>query len=62
MHSRGTPARPLSEAEMFGEVPVLRGGSVGQRRPPIGAEAAVADLESLADIRDLLRRFQPAPN
>lgn len=60
-HPRGTPARPLNEAELSGK---FRSCAVGVLRAEAaeGAEAAVADLESLADIRDLLRRFRPAPN
>jgi len=61
MHPRGTPARPLKEAEMSGRFRSCAVGVLGAEAAE-GAEAAVADLESLADIRDLLRHFQAAPN
>jgi len=59
-HPRGTPARPLSEAEMFRKFQSCAVGVLGAGAA--AAEAVVADLESLADIGELLRRFQLAPN
>ena len=60
-HPRGTPARPLSEAEMSRKFQSCAAGALGTEKAA-AAEAAVADLEGLADIGELLRRFQLAPN
>ena len=60
MHPRGTPARPLSEAEMSRKFQSCAVGVLGAGAG--AAEAVVADLESLADIGELLRCFQLAPN
>jgi len=60
-HPRGTPARPLSEAEMFQKfrscaVEVL-GAEAAEK-----AEAVAMDIESFADIGEMTRLFQAAPN
>ncbi len=60
-HPRGTPARPLSEAEMSQKFQSCAAGVLGAAEAA-AAEAAVANLESLADIGELLRHFQSAPN
>ena len=60
-HPRGTPARPLSEAEMSRKFRSCAAGVLG-RESVETAEAAIADLESLPDIGELLRHVQPAPN
>jgi hypothetical protein len=60
-HARGTPARPLSEAEMSRKFRSCAAGVLG-KEAAAAAEAAVADLESLPNIREMLRHFQPAPN
>jgi 2-methylcitrate dehydratase PrpD len=61
MHPRGTPARPLSEAEMSRKFQSCAAGALG-KEAAAAAEAAVADLEGLADIGELLRHVQLAPN
>ena len=61
MHPRGTPARPLSEAEMSRKFQSCAAGALGTEKAA-AAEAAVADLEGLADIGELLRHVQLAPN
>ena len=60
MHPRGTPARPLSEAEVSRKFQSCAAGVLGTGAA--AAEAAVADLEGLADIGELLRHVQLAPN
>jgi len=59
-HLRGTPARPMSGAEMSQKFHACAHGILSAEESA-AAEAAIAELESLADIRELLRHVQLAP-
>ncbi|MDX1576621.1 MAG: hypothetical protein R3285_10535, partial [Kiloniellales bacterium] len=60
-HPRGTPQRPLSDAEMSEK---FRSCAAGVLSPEAtaAAEAAVAELDRLADVRALLSHLRPTPH
>ncbi len=60
-HPRGTPQRPLSDADMSDKFRSCAAGALSAEAAA-AAEASVAGLESLANVRALLGHFQAAPN